>query len=226
MMSQDWIRVTGRSGAWRAVNIGIAAVLFAALAGCANLPGLGPPSDIYDLTPKSTFQADLPKVAWQLVIEEPQAPGALDTTRIALKPNPLEVKYFAESRWAERAPKMVQSLMVVSFENSGKIVAVGRQAVGLRADYVLRSELRQFQAEYNGTDKLPTIRVRLNVKLIREPREEIIASKTFEERMAVTADGIQPVVTAFDEALNKVMRHVVEWTLMTPPPKVAATPQG
>src|SRR5512146_953323 len=99
-------------GRRRFVGFGIAIAISVVLAACASLPGLGLPSDIYDLTPKSTFRPDLPKVSWQLVIEEPQAPGALDTTRIALKPNPLEVKYFAESRWAERAPKMVQSLMV------------------------------------------------------------------------------------------------------------------
>jgi len=195
---------------------GLALAAALCLCACTALPGLGPAPDIYDLSPKSTFANDLPKVSWQLVIEEPQAPGALDTTRIALKPTPLEVKYFAESRWAERAPKMVQTLMVVSFENSGKIVSVGRQAVGLRADYVLRSELRQFQAEYAEGVKLPTVRVRLNAKLIREPSEEIIASRTFEQRAPVAADGIEPIVRAFDEALNKVMRQIVEWTLTTP----------
>ena len=59
------------------------------------------------------------------------------------------------------------TLLVESFENTGKIVAVGRQAIGLRSDFNLKSELREFQAEYFGGAKIPTVRVRINTKLIK-----------------------------------------------------------
>ena len=115
----------------------------------AALPdlGSGPPPDLYVLSPKSTFPEDLPTVEWQLVVEEPSTAKGIDTDRIAIAPSALEVKYLAGSRWADRAPRMVQQLLIQSFENSKKIVSVGRQSIGLRSDYVLKVELREFQAE-------------------------------------------------------------------------------
>jgi ABC-type uncharacterized transport system auxiliary subunit len=56
---------------------GMAVVIAATLAGCTGmLPGQGPPADVYTLTPKSTFARDLPRVDWQLVVEEPLAAAA------------------------------------------------------------------------------------------------------------------------------------------------------
>jgi cholesterol transport system auxiliary component len=108
-------------------------------------------------------------------------------------------------------------LLVESFENTGKIVGVGRQSAGLRADYTLKSELRQFQAQYAADSKLPTVRIRLNVKLVKEPRDDIIAFRTFENTSTAEGSDIQSVVLAFNEATNKVLRQVVEWTLTTAP---------
>ena len=40
--------------------------------------------------------------------------------------------------------------MIEAFDSSDAIVAVGRDAAGLRADYFLQSDLRDFQASYAG----------------------------------------------------------------------------
>ncbi len=185
------------------------------LGGCAGLlPGAGPAPNMYNLTPKNTFPQGMTPVRWQLVIEEPLAAGGLDTNRIALRPRPTELKYFAGSRWTERAPRMVQTLIVESFENTNAITAVGRQAIGLRADYSLKTEMREFQAEYfNGSGRAPRIRVRLNAKLVRKPRENIVASRTFEKVVTAEGTNMQAIVLAFDEALGKVIKQLVIWTL-------------
>ena len=187
-----------------------------ALAGCGGLlPDPGPLPTLYTLTPKSTFREDLPTVEWQLVVEEPRAAGALATQSIAIRTDPVELQYFAGARWTERAPTLIQTLLVESFENTGKIVAVGREAIGLRSDYNLRSDLREFQAEYDDPDSPPLIRVRINAKLIRQPRREIVASQTFEFTARAADNGTRAAIVAFDEALGKVLRRVVEWTLTT-----------
>jgi cholesterol transport system auxiliary component len=183
--------------------------------GCVDLPGTGPAPDLYNLTPKSTYPQGLPQVNWQLVVEEPLAAGGLDTARIALRPSLTELKYFAQSRWVERAPRMIQTLLVESFENTGKIVAVGRQAIGLRSDYNLKSELREFQAEYTPGRDAPMVRVRLNAKIIKQPRLAIIASRNFERVVQASDNSMEHIVLAFDTALGKVLRETVIWTLTT-----------
>jgi len=198
-----------------ALGLGLLAM---GLSGCEGLilNLAGPPANLFTLTPKNTFAAGLPSVPWQLVVEEPLASGGLNVDRIALRATATELKYFARARWTERAPHMVQTLLVESFENSGAIVAVGRKAIGLRSDYNLITELREFQAEYFAPDGVPTIRVRLNAKLVKQPRRAIVASRTFEASVKAEGRNIRLVIGAFDQALGKVLRHTVEWTVKRP----------
>lgn len=199
----------------------IAGALLAAflLTGCEGmLAGIGGPApDLYNLTPKSSFKQDIKSVAWQLVVEEPVAAGGLNVDRIALRTTPTEMKYFIGARWTERAPRMVQTLLVESFENSGAIISVGRKAIGLRSDYNLKSELREFQAEYFEGSDLPSIRVRLNVKLVKQPRRNIIASRNIEAVVKAKGKSMTEIIDTFDVALGKVLRRTVEWGLTQAP---------
>ena len=68
------------------LGLGSLMLLSGAATGCSGiLPGQGPPSALYRLTPKSTFRPDLPEVDWQLVVETPVSNASLNTTRIALQ---------------------------------------------------------------------------------------------------------------------------------------------
>jgi cholesterol transport system auxiliary component len=187
------------------------------LSGCAGLQTLQnvtKPVDLYDLTPKSTFASDLPEVKWQVVVEEPTAASSVNTDRIAVKPNAFVVKYFPEARWVDRAPLLVQTLLVESFENTGKVTSVGRRVIGLSSDFTLISELREFQAEVGGGENAPfSIRVQLNMKIVKEPDGLIVASKNFGREVESASDDMLDVVAAFDVALGKAMRDSVEWTV-------------
>jgi cholesterol transport system auxiliary component len=191
------------------------ALALAALAqGCSlPVPGQGPPPELFRLTPKSSFDEDLPAVDWQLVLEPPVADAGLNTTRIALQRAPTQIEYYARSGWADRAPLMIQTLMVESFENSQKIVSIGRESIGLRADFILKSELRELQAVYfNGG--LPEAWVSINAKLVQMPRRAIVASQSFDHRVTAAADSLPEIIAAFDEAAGKVLRRLVAWTLI------------
>lgn len=193
----------------------LAALPVVALApGCSlPVPGQGPPPRLFRLTPKSTFREDLPVAHWQLVLEPPVADAGLNTTRIALQRSPIRIEYYANAGWADRAPLMMQTLLVESFENSGRIVSVGRESIGLRADFILKSELRELQAVYYDGG-LPEAWVRINAKLVEMPRRAIVASQSFEAKTTATVDAMPEIVAAFDEASGKVLRRLVEWTLV------------
>lgn len=187
------------------------------LSGCAvQLPGTGEPPRIFVLSPKSTFNENLPKVDWQLLIDTPIAAAGINSSRIALRQRQIELQYFANAAWTDAAPKMIQTLMVESFENSGKIVSVGRQAVGLRANYILATDLREFQAEYleDGPNAPPEVRVRFNAKLVKMPERRIIASETYDYLIPAQSTALIDIVMAFDEALGKVLKRLVEWALV------------
>ena len=113
---------------------------------------------------------------------------------------------------------MIQTLLVESFENSASIVSIGRQSVTLRADYSLLTDLREFQAEYIDGGP-PRIRIRLNAKLVRMPQRDILATETFEFVEPATSSDLEAVVVAFDVALGKTLKRIVEWSLTQVPPE-------
>jgi len=183
------------------------------LGGCTQLLAQAEnPPDLYRLTPKSTFGDDLTPVSWQLVIDQPYAEAAINSQRIALMHSPIQVEYYARANWSDRAPDMVQGLIVESFENSGMIASVGRQSAGLRSNFILLPEVREFQAEYFGGGG-PVAHVRVNVKLILMPDRAIIANESFEAEMPAEANTMDEIVKAFDLALGKVLKKLVRWTL-------------
>jgi len=193
--------------------LALVAVAAIAVTACVpKIPGQGKPPKLFSLTPKSSYAPDLPRVTTQLVVETPVTAESLNSTRIAVRRKPLSLDYYQGARWTERAPLMVQTLLVESFENSGRILAVGRRSTDLRADFVLKTDLREFQAEYG--DKGETlVRVRLNLKLVKMPQRTIVAAKTVEHEITAAGDRIYQVVAAFDDALGKVLKVSVQWTL-------------
>ncbi|MDJ0686662.1 MAG: ABC-type transport auxiliary lipoprotein family protein [Alphaproteobacteria bacterium] len=202
-----------RRRAMAGLSGGVAAL---GLAGCSvELPGSGEQARVFVLSPKSTFGEETPAVDWQLLIAPPEAAAGLDTVRIALRQTEIELQYFAGAAWTDTATKMVERLLIESFENSGKIVSVGRQAVGLRANFILVTDLREFQAEYEGKGpgEAPDVRIRLNAKLVKMPQRVIVSSQTVERVAPAAGSDLIGVVRGFDEALGKVMKRLVEWTL-------------
>ncbi len=185
-----------------------------ALGGCGILPALSEPTDLYTLTPKTSFGDPLPKVNWQLIIELPVAAAGLDTSRIALQRTPYTLEYYARAAWTDNAPAMVQTLIIESFESTGSILAVGREAIGLRPDYILKTDLREFQAIYFDSDSpAPTILVRMNAKLVQMPERRIVASFTFSQQVPAASNGFEHIIESFDEALGHVIKKIVISTL-------------
>ena len=199
---------------WAASGAALAAALL--LGGCQLINAAEEPTDLYTITPKSTFDAGLPAVFWQLAVEVPAAAANLNTGHIAIAQSPTSSDYYSKTAWTDRAPLMVQTRIVDSFENSHKIVAVARESIGLRANYVMQSDLRNFEAMYfyGGA---PIAHVRLVAKLVRMPDRQIIATGTFERCVRARADKVPKVVDAFDQALGSVLKRLVAWTLKAAP---------
>lgn len=203
-------------GRRQAMAAGASFTLFAALAGCSVLQRVNTPVNLYTLTPKTTYPEGLPPVDWQLVVETPTCAASLDTPRIALQRTPLTFEYYADSAWTDNAPAMVQTLLIESFESTRRISGVGREAIGLRPDYILKTDLREFEAVYDGDNPIPTIWIRMNAKLVKLPERRIVASETFGEKLPAAGSKLTDIVAAFDEALGSVFKQIVLFALAAP----------
>ena len=54
----------------------------------------------------------------------------------------------------------------------------------------------------------------VNAKIIAQPRREIIASRTFEAVVPASSTEMDKVIRAFDAALGRVLKGIVEWALL------------
>jgi cholesterol transport system auxiliary component len=177
------------------------------LAACGLVPDVSQPLTLYTLKPKRVPQ-NLQKVAWQLVVAEPAAERDIDTTRIALTRTPNVIEYFAGGNWSDTAPDLVQAKLIEAFESTNAILAVGRDAAGLKPDYILQSDLRDFQAEYQAGDA-PAAHVRLISKLVQMPDRRIVRTVTAEAAAPAASKELPAVVSAFETALGQVLNKTV-----------------
>jgi cholesterol transport system auxiliary component len=183
------------------------------LAGCGFLVGQPAPK-LYRLAPRTDDAPHGPAVRRQLVIGVPAAPQSLDTDRIALSRNDTMLDYYKDAAWTDRAPVLLQGLLVEAFENSGRIVAVGRDTSGLTPDYSLEIELRELEARYvAAAEPPPIVNLRFVAKLVKMPDRKIIGTMLAAEQAPAERNDLDSIVKAFDLVLAKTLTQVVDWTL-------------
>ena len=205
-----------RTPAARASRRWLVGALVLALTGCTKLLGLGPPPHLYRVTLRSTYPGDLPHRSGQLLVDVPFAPAGLDTARIALSRSAVSIDYFADSEWIDRVPLMVQTALLDSFESSGAITAIDREAIGLRADLILKTDIRHFEALYDSRAGPPEVWVAIVTRLVDPSGREVVAHASFERRKQAQGNDIAQIVLAFDEALGGVINDIVLWTVRNP----------
>lgn len=181
-----------------------------ALGGCAALGGGGPAPDTYDLTAGRSFGSAAGATRAQLVVMKPRAVSALDSRRIMVREDGRLISFFSGAQWTDDLTTLVQARLAQAFENSGRIRAVGQQGDGLKADYLLVSEIRNFEMD---TDGARTADVSIVVKIINDRNGRVVASELFEGSAAVPSDSPDGAVAGLDAAFSAVQGDIVAWTL-------------
>jgi cholesterol transport system auxiliary component len=192
------------------------ASLLSLLAGCGGILSGPPVRQLYRLDPIFAFKAPLPHVGLQVLVATPSAATGLDTARIALSRMPVTLDYFADAEWTDRAPYLVQSAIIEGFQKSAALPAVGPDNGDLRADFVLETTIRDFEAVYESPGGPPRAVVALHVQLIRMPARSIVAQTDVRREQSAAANAIGEVVNAFDAALGAAAVDIATWTVGNP----------
>ena len=195
----------------RLILAGIGMLPLAACSSLISLPGQGPRPDAFDLRGAALkASAPGPKLNLQLAVFEPIAANGLDTDRIAVRPSPRRIDYYANARWTDRAPALLQSLLQQSLNGTDRISAA-RVGV-LVADVNLSSELDAFDAVIDG-DGPPHIEIEWRLRLVRPGQGRVIASKLISESETAAATDIPSVVQAFETSLRRGLSDAVTFVL-------------
>lgn len=188
----------------------LAAGLALALAACGPLIGV-PEGDAparFTLLPPDGIAGE--RLDASLMVEEPATSDALDGRRIALTPSPLEFRYFKGARWTDRAPQMIQGLMIDAFR--GRVTDVGTENMPTAPDFRLQSRMVDFQAIYdNGEGTAPKIRVTFDLKLFARGPMRLAASERITAEVRAAADRMPAIADAFNRATQEALRKTVDW---------------
>lgn len=194
-----------------------APLLLALLTACSILPKAETPR-IYTLPAAPGGRPSAPaQTNWALRITAPNAPRALDNSRIAVVPESNTITVYGGARWADTSPHLFRERLADAFRDSGRVAAISTDDSNLAADYELGGGLSAFQTEYVGGK--PEVVIRYDAVLANTRRHQIVGSRRFEVHEPVDGKEVPQVVEAFGRAMNKVSADVVGWALETAPPK-------
>ena len=193
---------------WRVATL----LLILALVGCSGglLPSPPPPPKLYRLSPADAAPASRVPIKAQILVGSMTAPGALDTARIALSPNATRLEYFADAEWTDRAPTLVENLLLDTLTHAGRFGRVALHSLALHADYLVLGTLDHFEADY-GAGTPPQVHVTIDLRLLRMPGGDILAQRQFAATVPASQNTVAAVVEAFDAASHRALHDVPAW---------------
>jgi cholesterol transport system auxiliary component len=165
----------------------------------------GKPPITYDLVAPRSFAGAAKPTPWQLLVYEPTATSALDTSRLMVRPKADQVSYYKGIAWSDRLPRLVQTRMIETFQNSGAVKAVSPSS----GQYALATELRAFQIDV--TSGRAAAEIDIFAKLINTSNGRVVATKGFSSRVAAKTDAPGDAIAALNQAFTEVLQDTTTW---------------
>jgi len=151
---------------------------------------------------------------WQLWVAPPAALEPLTGTRIAVVQPPGTVQFYKGVRWRDDVPAMLLQLIIDGLREFAGLAGVGTPASGLHADYVLQSDLSDFQIEFRGAPT-PTAVLRITLQLVEASSGQVLALERIVEEEPCADAQPSNVFAAFQTIVNRGVLRIAQWTAAT-----------
>ncbi|MGV7032397.1 ABC-type transport auxiliary lipoprotein family protein [Methylobacterium symbioticum] len=179
----------------------LVALLASALGGCGG--GAPLTFDLAALPPSGRAVA----AGRAIVVAEPVGIQPFESDRIIVREPGGSLSFLGGGQWADRLPRLVQTRLIQSLENSGRLRSVSRPGDKILADYQLISEIRAFDIAAGSGEAV----VDLSAKLIAEGTGRVVAARVFTARVPIKAVDAGNGAVALDSALATVLGDMVRW---------------
>jgi cholesterol transport system auxiliary component len=188
------------------------------LTSCIQIfPDPGESPQFIELQPQLNLKMNIHSVSWQLGVEEPLADSFLNSVKIPIRINSDNetsyIKYTQGKEWRTRLPLMVQSLIITSLETSGKIKGVARLTQGLDANYILITEIKNFEFNLSESSQNSSAYILLTAKMLYKPERKIIATKVFQKKIDSPTQEFSDLLSALKKASSILFSDLTTWIL-------------
>lgn len=184
------------------------------LSGCISLLPKSKPAQLYRFTPPAAAAERTAPAADAVGVFQAggdfQRESAGD--RILTVTGP-KVAYIANVRWAAPAQVLFDQALEAAFENAGGRVRLVPRGAPAATDYILRVDVRNFEARYDaGAKAAPTVLVRIHALMTRDRNRTLVSEQVFEARIPARGNRVSAIVAAFATATHEVLSQLVGWT--------------
>ncbi|SFK38026.1 ABC-type transport auxiliary lipoprotein family protein [Methylorubrum salsuginis] len=145
--------------------------------------------------------------ARSVVVSEPVGLQPMEADRIIVRERGGSLSFLGGGQWADRLPRLVQTRIIQSLENTGRLRSVSRPGDKVPSDYLLVSEIREFDIDSGSGEAV----VDLSAKLIAEGSGRVVNARVFTARVPVPKVDPQTAATGLDAALSQVLGDLVRW---------------
>jgi cholesterol transport system auxiliary component len=182
-----------------------------ALSGCALLGG-GEKSTLYRFG--QATNAELPPAAAAGQVGVFKAGGLFQRESAGdriLTVTDGKVAYIAGTRWVTSASGLWDQALTAAFDaDPGRVRLLGRGEPG-SADYILRTDVRNFEAHYDaGPKAAPTVLVRVRATMTRGTGGQA-GERIFEAKVPAADNRVTAIVAAYDRAVRDVLGQLTPW---------------
>jgi len=208
-------RFCTRISGWRGITSHAARVLsvFAItvlVSSCALIKS-APTPETFDISAPRNFSALRAGTKAQILVKTPTSLKALNSQNIVVKPTSSVITYLKGAQWSDDLPKMVQTKLVETFENTGRSGAVAKPGDGLVIDYQILTAIRAFEVAVNGGSK--TAVIEFSVRLLSDRNGRVLKSNVFRATVPFSGSDNDDYIAALDQAFDTVATDIVVWVL-------------
>ncbi len=123
-----------------------------------------------------------------------------------------QAAYVKDARWVTSAVALFDSAVQNAFDADQGPVRLVAQGEIARADYVLKLDVRTFEAEYDkGQNSAPMIVVELHAALNRTHNQTVAGDHSFTAAVAARDNRVGAIADAFDQAVSQVLGELAAW---------------
>ena len=123
-----------------------------------------------------------------------------------------QAAFIKDARWVTRRSGLFDSALQRAFDaDQGTARLVDRAEIA-KIDYVLKLDVRTFEARYDGAEAgAPTIVVNVHAALNRTHDRSVVGDRSFQAAVVASDNRVSAIVEAFDQAVARVQGELVAW---------------
>ncbi len=186
-----------------------AACLAMVASGCVSvLPDAAPAKPRFHISAANADALTGDPISFSLVIDEPRATRVYDSVRIAVASAPGRIEYLGGAEWADRAPRLFQTALIQTFEDAGRIIAVGDRSSVPVADLVLQTDIRRMELSVKNNANAADIAIYAR---LTDGKGSVYSAQKFDARVASSSSRPDDVYAAFDQGFDEIITDIVAW---------------